>query len=92
MLVLVVTDRGVPEASPFADRRAFLGWQLGCLLLIVSLTAVGLLDGLPAGQPFAHTAGPTAVLYAARWLAGAAMLWASCRWLVAATQRWGRAA
>jgi hypothetical protein len=79
-----VNPRGTYTAL-FGDRRAFLLWQGGCLLFVVTMMTLGTLEGFIDGLLF-RPAPAVQALYLARWVAGAAMLWASARWLGAAVR------
>jgi cytochrome c oxidase cbb3-type subunit 1 len=87
VLVLVVVNPSQTYATLFGDRRSFLLWQGGCLLFVVAMMTLGTLEGLVDGLLFRPVPAVQA-LYAVRWLAGAAMLWASARWLGAAVRGW----
>jgi cytochrome c oxidase cbb3-type subunit 1 len=73
-------DGGNPLARLLARRLPFALWHGGCLVYVVAMTAAGQLEG---GEPALLYTTPPALqaLYAARWLAGAAMLAASLAWL-----------
>lgn len=67
----------------FADPGTFDLWHAGAAVLVVSLLALGALEGASPGILFRGEATVTA-LYAGRWLGGALMTVASLRWLRAA--------
>jgi cytochrome c oxidase cbb3-type subunit 1 len=80
VLILIALTRRTTLENVFATRAAFLGWNLGNLLLTASLLTLGILEGGDPGLLIGRSATVDA-LYALRWLAGAMMWAASGRWL-----------
>ncbi|HSK76172.1 MAG TPA: hypothetical protein VLQ45_06910 [Thermoanaerobaculia bacterium] len=85
-LILVVLNRGTRLAGVLDDRAGYLLWNVGNAVHVAALAAAG---GLEAGDPGVVFRGDPSitVLYAARALAGAAMLAAAARWLARALRR-----
>ena len=74
-------------ARVFARPLPFALWQGGCLVYVLAMSAAGTLEGADAA--LLYTTPPAlAALYAARWMAGAAMLAASLFWLRGTTAHW----
>jgi len=74
-------------ARVFARPIPFALWQGGCLVYVLAMSVAGTLEGGDPALLYA-TPPPLAALYAARWVAGAAMLAASVAWLRGAYGRW----
>jgi cytochrome c oxidase cbb3-type subunit 1 len=87
VLVLVLVNPRREYTRLFAPRRAFLLWQSGCALFVVTMMCLGTIEGLSDGIAF-RPAPLVSSLYAARWVAGAAMLFASAVWLRSAVRSW----
>jgi cytochrome c oxidase cbb3-type subunit 1 len=85
--VLASLDAGGEEdaglGAALARPLPFALWHGGCLVYFVTMTAAGTLEGGDPALLFT-TPPPLAALYAARWVAGAAMLTASASWLAGA--------
>lgn len=86
VIVLSVLTRGTRLEVVFADEDAFRDWHLGLALMIVSLTAVGILESEQRGILFTHDPIVT-TLYLIRWIAGFLMTLAAFRWLATSVRR-----
>ncbi len=80
VIMLNQVNRGTCLRELFADRRGFILWQVGCLILVGSLLVLGSLEGASPGLMFRAVPAVT-VLYAVRWLGGCMMMVASFHWL-----------
>ena len=83
VLFEMAARQGGETSSPAADRKAFFGWQLGCLLQVLALLMVGGAEGA-APEVLWSGAPVVAAGYALRLLGGALMTFSSWRWLRAA--------
>lgn len=83
VLVLVGVAGGGRLAATFRGTRAFGLWHGGCLAYVLSMLALGTLEGADPGVVIRGAAAGT-VLYAVRLAAGVAMLAASFEWLATA--------
>jgi cytochrome c oxidase cbb3-type subunit 1 len=86
MLLLVVLVQQSRLRDAFTARMPFALWQIGLVLLVTSLTLLGLVEQQNPGLLY-RSAPAIDALQAARWLAGALMLGASLAWLGAALAR-----
>ncbi len=91
VIILNQVNRKTSLKHLFADRRAFLLWQIGCLILVVSLLALGSIEGASPRIMFSPSLAVNA-LYAIRWLGGLMMAAAAFHWLGAALRVARRAA
>ncbi len=85
VIILNQVNRGTSLKHLFADRRSFLLWQIGCLILVVSLLVLGSIEGASPRVMFRPGLAVTA-LYAVRWIGGCMMAAASFHWLGAALE------
>lgn len=86
VLMLLSLTAGTGLAGAVAGRGSCWAWNAGCLLHVLALVGAGALEAADPGLASRGGAALT-VLYALRWLAGAAMLAVSVRWLGRALRR-----
>ena len=79
-LLLAALNRRTRLAGVLADRFAFVSWHAGNVVQVTALAAAGVLEAREPGILFRGDPRIT-LLYAARALAGAPMVWAAWRWL-----------
>ncbi len=85
VLILEGLHRGTRLAGLFRDHLAWLLWHGGTVLLVMALITLGVLEAMTPDFLF-NEQTTVSLLYALRWIGGAAMFAASWRWLVLATR------